>query len=394
MQALQIARAVESAVLDLTRLHESSITSRKDAIQAMDDLCRRIMSNGARYNQYGEDWYGPRGSTESPRPHYNYPHMERMRSDGSDPYQAEAMRGYSTSPMMSGANQGQHQAFQRAQSIRQPENMTMYPGRYQSQHTPSHSWSGPPMYRNDMMHARQTSLSEIEEDQARKMRQYSDVEQLSELSLRDSGIGSDVGSRNTPAPPSINSVGTTDIPRQASINSDRSNASQPRETRQESSSSPRNTYSTSAARRKPVPQNNDNDMSPESSDAESEQPSSRTASASQPGSASASGNSRTIETADEMTRAMAAPEVVTRENGPMLTQNRDRPTPHSKRPNHLASVHPALRMPYNYIDSPASPEPDNVWLPLPRPAKHNNYHGFCKGAWQIRKSVCMLDRSI
>lgn len=387
MQALQIARAVESAVLDLSRLHESSITSRKDAMQAMDDLCRRINSNGARYNQYGDDWYGPRGSTEPPRPQFSYPHMERMRSGGSDPYHSEDMRGYPTNIMMSGANQNQYQHFQRAQSVRQPENMPPYSGRYQSHHTPSHSWSGPPTYRNEMISPPPASLSEIEEDQARKMRQYSDIEQLSELSLRDSGIGSDVGSRKPPAPPSINSVGTSDIARQASINSDRSNTSQPRDTRQESLSAPRNPPSTLTARRKPVPQSNENDMSPDSSDAEPEQPSSRTASTSAPGSASASGNSRTIESADEMTRAMAAPEVVTRENGPMLMQNRDRPTPHSKRPNHLASVHPALRVPYNYVDSPASPEPDNVWLPLPRPAKHNNYHGFCKGAWQIRKSV-------
>ncbi|KAI5356979.1 hypothetical protein Slin15195_G090790 [Septoria linicola] len=27
------------------------------------------------------------------------------------------------------------------------------------------------------------------------------------------------------------------------------------------------------------------------------------------------------------------------------------------------------------------------WLPLPWPAKHNDYHGFCKGVWQIRRSM-------
>ncbi|KAM0716661.1 hypothetical protein Q7P37_008106 [Cladosporium fusiforme] len=30
---------------------------------------------------------------------------------------------------------------------------------------------------------------------------------------------------------------------------------------------------------------------------------------------------------------------------------------------------------------------NNVWLPLSRPALHNRYHGFCKGAWQIRKAA-------
>ncbi|GAB7334713.1 hypothetical protein MBLNU13_g06652t1 [Cladosporium sp. NU13] len=30
---------------------------------------------------------------------------------------------------------------------------------------------------------------------------------------------------------------------------------------------------------------------------------------------------------------------------------------------------------------------ENIWLPLARPALHNRYHGFCKGAWQIRGAV-------
>lgn len=30
---------------------------------------------------------------------------------------------------------------------------------------------------------------------------------------------------------------------------------------------------------------------------------------------------------------------------------------------------------------------ESIWVPLTRPAMHNRYHGFCKGAWQIRKAV-------
>jgi hypothetical protein len=30
---------------------------------------------------------------------------------------------------------------------------------------------------------------------------------------------------------------------------------------------------------------------------------------------------------------------------------------------------------------------ENIWLPLKRPAMHNRYHGFCRGAWQMRRTV-------
>lgn len=30
---------------------------------------------------------------------------------------------------------------------------------------------------------------------------------------------------------------------------------------------------------------------------------------------------------------------------------------------------------------------EDIWLPLKRPAMHNRYHGFCKGAWQMRNAV-------
>lgn len=44
MMALRIARDVGNAVLDLTRLHEASITIKNNALRAMDELCQRIMA--------------------------------------------------------------------------------------------------------------------------------------------------------------------------------------------------------------------------------------------------------------------------------------------------------------------------------------------------------------
>lgn len=45
IQVLQIGRAVESSVLNYTALYESSVTNRKDATRAMDQLCQRIMAS-------------------------------------------------------------------------------------------------------------------------------------------------------------------------------------------------------------------------------------------------------------------------------------------------------------------------------------------------------------
>lgn len=53
IQPLHIARAVENATLDVTALHESSISNRKDAMRAMDQLCQRIMASTQYLPQHG-----------------------------------------------------------------------------------------------------------------------------------------------------------------------------------------------------------------------------------------------------------------------------------------------------------------------------------------------------
>ena len=60
---------------------------------------------------------------------------------------------------------------------------------------------------------------------------------------------------------------------------------------------------------------------------------------------------------------------------------------------HATGIHPAFRTQQpTQTDNRGSvssvpPGMDDVWLPLARPALHNRYHGFCKGAWDIRISV-------
>nr|OQO19040.1 hypothetical protein B0A51_12319 [Rachicladosporium sp. CCFEE 5018] len=50
---------------------------------------------------------------------------------------------------------------------------------------------------------------------------------------------------------------------------------------------------------------------------------------------------------------------------------------------------PAYLSKDDYVDrlEALRPGKESIWLPLARPAMHNRYHGFCKGAWQIRRRV-------
>ncbi|KXT10896.1 hypothetical protein AC579_9860 [Pseudocercospora musae] len=106
------------------------------------------------------------------------------------------------------------------------------------------------------------------------------------------------------------------------------------------------------------------------------------------------------ETEEDMFRASSAPEVVTKEYESMLSQQALRSAAlRGPPPTTLQNVHPAYRD--HYMEAPMTifEEPDYPWSPLARPAKHNNYHNFCKGAWKVRQkleeglSISMLPNS-
>ncbi|KAF7192211.1 hypothetical protein HII31_06243 [Pseudocercospora fuligena] len=106
------------------------------------------------------------------------------------------------------------------------------------------------------------------------------------------------------------------------------------------------------------------------------------------------------ETEEDAFRANSAPEVVTREYESMLSQQALRSASLRGPPmTTLQNVHPAYRD--HYMEAPITifEEPDYPWSPLTRPARHNNYHNFCKGAWKVRQkleeglSITMLPNS-
>jgi hypothetical protein len=79
-----------------------------------------------------------------------------------------------------------------------------------------------------------------------------------------------------------------------------------------------------------------------------------------------------IETAEDLQRAFQAPEVV-------MSAESD---PSSEK---FLAFRTQADYEEQLLSLPAGME--NIWLPLSRPAMHNRYQGFCKGAWQIRKAV-------
>ncbi|KAI7491124.1 hypothetical protein KC357_g1820 [Hortaea werneckii] len=88
----------------------------------------------------------------------------------------------------------------------------------------------------------------------------------------------------------------------------------------------------------------------------------------------------------EAHRALSAPEVVTQDFSPRLMHNPiylRQQTPSTI----ITDFQPAISNTFLGSPIPMTPVHEAVWHPLPRPARINNYHGFCKGAWQTRQAV-------
>jgi hypothetical protein len=94
-----------------------------------------------------------------------------------------------------------------------------------------------------------------------------------------------------------------------------------------------------------------------------------------------------IENPEDLMRALEAPEVVTKDFGVMFSMRPIASSPTS--PAGGSDKYLAFRTQSDYAEAlfSLSPGMDSVWAPLSRPAMHNRYHGFCKGAWQMRKAV-------
>ena len=369
IQPLQLARAVENVPLEITSLHEASITNRKDATRAIDELCQRIISRMPTHGQYGGDDYHDMRGLGPPNAPFAFPNLRRMHSNDSS-------ESLPTSARSMGSPTSDHQQsnFRRMQSTQHGGGKMAQRGMSQASHGSSaYSWASSPRrgrFDNDALAFRGPSVQEDEENEVGKINEYPGGDHGRYQSFHDSGMGSDASSRHRPAG-SVTSVATSDQQRSSSI-SDHSNADQQKDLSNETLPAK---PAPSVTSHKSKPANKDDDLTPESS------------AASSVSSGTASPATAKVETVDDIMRANFAPEVVTKEFESLLSNKNAKPSLHGKRPNHLGNVHPAFRDLYPEPAMSPSPEPDTPWSPMPRPARHNNYHGFCKGAWQIRKSV-------
>ena len=414
VQALQIAKAVETASLDVPTIHESSITNRKDAIRAMDDLCQRITSRMPGQSSYSEDPYERRshtsaGSPPQPAPP-EYTTLRRMASDDS-----ESFAMFPGTVSLHGQSNAEFKAFQRMQSSRQQPSTMSQREAYRTTYASAFSWqtgsdSPRPSYDLRSLPFRRPRVQEEFDDDGRKHQDFPEMDRLSQWSVQDSALGSDLGSKHLTAA-SLGSMTGSDRNRASSV-SEQSAVSQEKQEKPEDQKTliqkrpfkfgkRSSSLASKALPPRPVEDEDDeNNLTPGS---ETSSISSRTAgpSLSVESRSVRSDKRDEIETVAPLiaqsvraahsrgspSRAEYAPEVVTKEFESMLSLKPNRAPTVQKASSSSIHSRSTVRKPYNYVESIEGPEPDAPWIPLPRPARHNNYHGFCKGSWQIRKSV-------
>jgi hypothetical protein len=337
IRALQIAREVETAVLNLPRLHEASITDRTDAIRSMDDLCQRIMASLPPPRQLDEPGMSL-SRMLSNTPGVFLTALPRASSDSLDSFQTASMT-LPAGVIIPGRQDSQQSSFGRMQSARHTSDGLVQ--RAQSVMAPP-----VPSPRISISQARRNNDygRGFLRDPAFAEDALDASDAFSHLSLHDSvRAGSDTTSRHRPSA-SISSAAESEKLVEAEINA--KSPAGPSQVQTDFAMSPltpsTSTSSTSARHQWEI---NVDDAG--------------------------------------VDRSSSAPEVVTKEFESKLS-HRASPTVHSPQLPSPRDIHPAFRD--AYIDSPVlvSPEPDEVWTPLQRPARINNYHGFCKGAWQTR----------
>ncbi|EXJ72736.1 uncharacterized protein A1O5_03883 [Cladophialophora psammophila CBS 110553] len=381
IQALNLARAVDNAVLDFTALHESSVTGRKDATRAMDQLCQRIMAS------MQVEPKSRRESVEATTPSassllFSYANMQpsegQERFDTSFPSLPSAMESPPPSVLQRTLPDRtftvrQHngtalRTSQKSGSLPLPESRALKVTNLQGQQADNDSLVSRP-------------ISSLDQEQQPESSDDLEVEDTSKVSIRDSGLGSDRSSEHLHIMKTASVAKSIELQRapiggiavhQHPLRSIPPPEPKPPtvELKLRTSDIEQHDYGTGTP-----------DLALHTSDA-SPTPS-LTAT---PLSARIS----RIEKPEDVLRALEAPEVVTKDFGVMFSMRPIASAPTT--PASGADKYLAFRTQSDYAEAlfSLSPGMDNIWAPLSRPAMHNRYHGFCKGAWQMRKAVSTL----
>ncbi|RMY75349.1 hypothetical protein D0863_02646 [Hortaea werneckii] len=337
IRALQIARDQENVLLNLTMLHDASITNRNNAIRSMDELCQRIIQSFPVPRQLGEDsmqaFMAQSGG-------FGFPPARTRRSseDSLESFQtaSPALPSAVTIPDQPGSSRSP--AISRFQSMRHASDSLVQRA---TSLVPSRA-SGPPACPEPASRRRQYDSAAA----------FDMFDRVATLSVHDSGRGSVESNSGHRQSASLSSQAVSEEPPAPDANTARPQATPGVAIERQVDL----TSSTSSTASQRVP---DQDAVAQS----------------------------TSMSAIEAHRALSAPEVVTQEFSPRLMHNptylRQQQTPSTI----ITNFQPQVSSTFLGSPIPITPVHEDVWHPLPRPAKINNYHGFCKGAWQTRQAV-------
>ena len=378
IQALNLARAVDNAVLDFTALHESSVTGRKDATRAMDQLCQRIMASmqvEPKSRRESVEATTPSASSLS----FSYANMQSSEGHERSGKSLRSLSSAMESPKSSNFQRtlpnrtiivGQHnetalRTGQKSGSLPLPESRALKATDLQGRQADNDSLVSRP-------------ISSLEQEQ-----QPDDLEgeETRKDSTRDSGLGSDRSSEPSHIMKNASVAESIKLQRPPfggfAVHQHRLRSIPPPEPKPsiaepklQTSDIEKHDYGTGT----PNLTVHTSDASPTSS---------LTAT---PLTARIS----RIEKPEDVLRALEAPEVAIKDFGVMFSLRPIASSPTS--PPSGSDKYLAFRTQSDYAEAllSLSPGMHNIWAPLSRPAMHNRYHGFCKGAWQMRKAVSTL----
>jgi hypothetical protein len=356
IQPLHVARAVENAALDFTVLHEASVTNRNDTTKAMDQLCKRIIASSQYLPHHTGHSFGAVDSSN----------MSMMSSAASVPLSdlVDAYNQRSSPPSSVGSppvSERQRAFSQRAMSFPQPEQEVA-----PEQLDPRTPRKSPLSFISSQIGSSSSHPPESVQNEPMRGYRNSDEMQLQPKSYFTPKLlvsKNDRGSiRFQPAP-----------------------ARSPSTIRQSQDNSSRlSSYSEAT-----LNQSGERTPSTEWDSAEKEKEKHKYGGYFGGDTETLSIRSKPVLSAQvpSLYRAESAeyqnygghdaPEVVPDDSANVLLS----PEFSEKFPS------PRFEPDYNARLQSLPPGLENIWAPLTRPAMHNRYHGFCKGAWQIRKTV-------
>ncbi|KAK4620097.1 hypothetical protein CLAFUW4_11289 [Fulvia fulva] len=361
VSALQVARAMEGATLDLSRLHEASIMNKSNALRAINDLCKRLPEPEA----------GDALDSQSIR---RVASAGAVHMTGIDRPLAVTLPTPPASPQPPRYSTLERSPTRQPSTARQPAAGAM-PSRPKKRGF-SRMFSGLSVsltmanddygaFRKEADDQRATHLQQAEQE-----RTSPEIEKTARRSLPDSAYGGSGGSQTSSRHRPTASITSTLFSEGSCVTA---------ESYEQAEGTPRNDSDTLPIESVTSTQATQLGLSHSGS----------TSSSSSSARPSVSHNGLPVtqwEDDDGVMRATLAPEVVTPEYQSMLPRRPARPVPPPASESYsMTKIHPAFRNAF-MVDSPAIPpqEPDSVWAPLTRPAKINGYHNFCKGAWQVR----------